>query len=123
MRRSTGAHVIFGVNLEEATPAALSADCSQVLVLEAGPGEAADRQCGKAERNGHRRGRFGCCVHVIVPLSASRSSRPSIVSDRLKRAVLAVRQLDVGAGAALDEFPCIALEVSGRRALAGRAGT
>src|SRR6201992_4067035 len=104
MRRPTGAHIIFGVNFEEDTPAALCADFSQVLVLEAGPGEAADRQCRKAERSGHTRGRFGRCIHVIAPLSASRSSRPSIVSDRLERAVLAVRQFDVGAGGALDEF-------------------
>src|SRR3984885_8814830 len=122
MRWPTSAHVIFGVNFEEATPAAFGADFGQVLVLEAGPGEAVDRQYRKAERNGHTRRRFGRCVHVIAPLSVSCPSRPLIVSDRLKRAVLAVRQFDVGAGAALDEFPSVALEVSGRGALAGGAG-
>ena len=34
----------------------------------------------------------------------------------------AVGKLNAGAGSALDEFPCIALEVGGRGALAGRAG-
>src|SRR5258708_7931505 len=42
-------------------------------------------------------------------------------SDGLQRAVSAVRQLDAGAGSALDEFPCVALEVGGRGALAGCA--
>jgi hypothetical protein len=36
--------------------------------------------------------------------------------------VLAVRDLDRRAGAALNEFPGVALEVDGRRALTGRAG-
>src|SRR3984957_17730686 len=69
MRWPTSAHVIFGVNFEEATPAAFGTDFGQVLVLEAGPGEAVDRQYRKAERNGHTRRRFGRCVHVIAPLS------------------------------------------------------
>jgi len=44
-----------------------------------------------------------------------------MTSDRLERAVLAARQLDAGAGAALDEFPGIALEVGGGGTLARRA--
>src|SRR5258707_1828523 len=43
-------------------------------------------------------------------------------SDGFQGAVSAARQLDAGAGSALDEFPCVALEVGGRGALAGRAG-
>src|SRR4051812_20423959 len=64
----------------------------------------------------------GAIAVVMVSLRSSVLwwSRRS-ASDRLKRALLAARQLDAGAGAALDEFPCIALEVGGRGALAGRA--
>src|SRR5260370_19361601 len=111
MRRSARAHVILRMNFEEATPLALGADRNQVLVLEAGPGEAADRPRRKAERNGRTRRRFGRCFHVIAPLSATVLLRCLTVSDRLEPAVLAVRQFDVGAGAALDEFPCISSEV------------
>src|SRR5216683_7150592 len=72
MRRSARAHVVLGMNFEEATPLALGANRSQMFVLEAGPGEAADRQRRKAEGNGRTRRRFGRCFHVVPPLSATR---------------------------------------------------
>src|SRR5258708_22196391 len=111
------------MNCEEATPFVLGGDRNQVLVLEAGPGEAADRPRRKAERNGRTRRRFGRCFHVIAPPSATVVLRRLTVSDRLERAVLAIRQVDVGAGAAPDELPCVALEVGGRGPLARRART
>src|SRR6516164_9582533 len=46
-----------------------------------------------------------------------------VASDRLERTVLAIGQLNAGAGAALNELPCITLEVGGRGALARRART
>src|SRR5258708_10770884 len=55
-------------------------------------------------------------------LSAFLQSWWAFRSDGLQRAVSAVGQLNAGAGSALDEFPCVALEVGGRGALAGRAG-
>src|SRR6478752_5218774 len=64
----------------------------------------------------------GAIAVVMVSLRSSLLSwSRRRASDRLERALLAARQLDAGAGAALDEFPRIALEVSGRGALAGRA--
>src|SRR3954447_11434933 len=64
----------------------------------------------------------GAIAVVMVSLRCSLLWWPRrSASDRLERALLATRQVDAGAGAALDEFPGIALEVGGRGALAGRA--
>src|SRR6516225_6958715 len=74
----------------------------------------------KAER--HRCGRGGLVpsVHRASPLPVILSAW---ASDRLERTMLAVGQLDTGAGPALNELPGVALEIGGRRTLAGRART
>ena len=94
-----------------------------MLVLEAGPGEAADRQRRKARSNGRRRRlaaiaafmlalRFPAIVMVFRPTDQIGLSEPC----------LPFGNYDAGAGAALHELPRIALEIDGRGALAGRAG-
>src|ERR1700681_1842431 len=49
MRRSAGAHVVLGVHLEEPGLRALRENGVQVLMLEAGPGQARDGQGREAE--------------------------------------------------------------------------
>ena len=48
VRRAARAHVVFGMNLEEALLLPLGEDRRQMLVLEAGAGEAGDRMRRKA---------------------------------------------------------------------------
>ena len=49
MRRAAGAHVVFGMNLEEAVLLPLGEDRRQMLMLEAGAGEAGNGMRRKAE--------------------------------------------------------------------------
>ena len=44
MRRSARAHIVLGMDFEEAALRAFGENCCQVLVLEARPGDAADGQ-------------------------------------------------------------------------------
>src|SRR5262245_49185784 len=59
----------------------------------------------------------------LSPLSCHRPFVARVRSDRLERAVLTIRQFDAGARPALNELPCIALEIDGRGALARGART
>jgi hypothetical protein len=49
MRRSAGAHVVLGVDLEEAGLRTFGQNSGQVLMLEACPGQARDWQGREAE--------------------------------------------------------------------------
>ena len=58
MRWSSRAHVVLGMNFEEAALFAFGENCGEVLPLEAGPREACDRKRWKAERICRKRCRF-----------------------------------------------------------------
>src|SRR6516165_1352981 len=115
--RSPRAHVVLGMDFEEAALRPLCDDRGQVIVLETGTRKTIDGM-RKAERRRCRGGGLVISVHRAFPLPVMAAG-----SDRLERAGLAIRKLDAGAGAALDELPRVALEVDGRGALTGRAGT
>ena len=118
MGRSSGAYVVLGMDLEEAALRPLRKDRGLMLVLETGSREAVDGM-RKAERHRCSRGGLIPSVHRASPLPVILGA----CSDRLERSMLAVGQLDAGAGPALNELPRIALEIDGRGALAGRART
>src|SRR6516162_11263759 len=90
---SSGAHVVLGMDFEEAALRPFCEDRGQMFVLETGSREAVGGM-RKAER--HRCGRGG-----LVPSVHRASPLPVILgacSDRLERSMLAVGQLDAGAG-------------------------
>ena len=123
MRRAAGAHVVFGMNLEEAVLLPVGQDRRQMLMLEAGAGEAGNRMRRKAEARRRARGwasRQFAHRDLRFPASCF-GLRRDVACQRLGRALAAAGQLHRGAGAAVDELPGIALVVDGRGALAGRA--
>src|SRR5436305_647820 len=67
VRRATSAHIILGMNLEEAALRACAEDSCKMLMLEARPRDPAGVQ-GKAEGNGSGRSGPVRCVHVAPPL-------------------------------------------------------
>jgi hypothetical protein len=70
MRWSSRAHVVLGMDFEEATLSAFGHDSGEVLVLEACPRETGDRECWKAERNGCNCRRFGRRLHFFIRFPA-----------------------------------------------------
>src|SRR4051794_16946197 len=71
VRRSARAHVVFGMDLEEAGLRTAGEDRVEMFVLEAGPGDAAEWN-RKAEGLGCGRDRPDRRVHVAPPLSLLR---------------------------------------------------
>src|SRR5262249_47478087 len=87
MRRTARAHVIFGVNFEEAAQVVLGANRAEMLVLEAGPREPCDRMRGEAKRRQGRR--CDNLVHCTAPLPLKISEtriRPASASPSCRSA-------------------------------------
>ena len=73
VRRAAGAHVVFGMNLEEAVLLPLGEDRRQMLVLEARAGEAGDRMRRKAESS-PTRARLRKVASSFIVISAFRQA-------------------------------------------------
>src|SRR5258708_36055172 len=70
MRRSARAHIILGMNLEEAVLLPLGENCGEMFMFEARSRQTADRVRREAERNCRRRRcRLDHCIHLASPLS------------------------------------------------------
>src|SRR5882724_5392608 len=69
MRWSARAHIVLGMDFEEAALLAFREDRGKMLVLEARAREAADRHDWKAKRNCRRRRWPGRRIHLSSPLS------------------------------------------------------
>ena len=123
MRRAAGAHVVLGVNLEEAARLRPREDRLQVLGLEACPRQSRNRMRRKAGRRGFPLRICGQDSHHGCPRFPALACMWRVGLHSRRRSVLAVRQRDRGAGSALDELPRVALEIDGRGTLAGRAGS
>src|SRR6266436_7091712 len=73
MRRSARAHIILGMNLEEAVLLPLGENCGEMFMFEARSRQTADRVRRKAERSCCRfRRRLDHCIHLASPLSRNR---------------------------------------------------
>src|ERR1019366_2729998 len=81
------------------------------------PAESATGKAGKRRRRSGRTSPLRKMAFMVVS-----ALRQLLALSRGQRAVLATRNRDAGASAAKNELPGIALEISGRGALAGRAG-
>src|SRR5271165_6924080 len=123
MRRAAGAHIVLGVDLEKAARLGSREDRWQVLGLEARPGQSRDRMRRKARLKGFPLRMCGQVSHHGRPRFPAFACICCVGLHGRQRAVLAVRQHDRGAGSPLDELPGVALEIDGRGALAGRAGS
>src|ERR1700739_36189 len=71
VRRAARAHIVLGMDLEEAERAAIGEDRSEMLMLEARAGQAGDRMHRKASRNeGGRVARHHCRPSPLSRLRA-----------------------------------------------------
>src|ERR1700757_1777521 len=119
MRRAAGAHVVFRMDFEEPSLRSILQNCREVLMLETRSGQSANRQSWKAETVIPA---YVLFLHDGVHCRL-RFRRGSLGLNRAQRTMLTARHFDARARSATDEFPGVALEVDGRRTLAGRART
>src|SRR5271170_2638089 len=123
MRRAAGAHVVLGVNLEEAARLRPREDRLQVLGLEACPRQSRNRMRGKQGAEASRSEYAGRTLIMACPRFPALTRMWRVDLHSRQRSVLAVRQHDRRAGPADDELPGIALEIDGGGPLTGRAGS
>ena len=124
MRRTAGAHIVFGVNLEEAVLPAFGQDGRQMFMLEARACKARYRIGRKAETASAACESVNLVTAFILSPPSGRSltlTRVDRASQRRERARVAAWHLYAGASAMLHELPGVALEVDGRGALTRRS--
>jgi hypothetical protein len=115
MRRTAGAHIVFGMDLEETVLPTLGEDCGQMFMLEARAGEPGDRMGWKAKTPFYAwRLKLDHSIHCVFSFHPiSRLTLIGRASQRRERTRATARHLNARAGVVRNELPRIALEVDG----------